>query len=573
MNYSILADSYESLESVSSKLAKTGILAELFLKTPTEELSKVVLLAQGTVFPTSSQNELGIALQMMIKAISKATGFNAEEVENKFKKMGDLGLTIELCIAHKKQSMLLKKQLTVDQVFKNIQQLSLMTGYGSQDRKLNLISELLVSATPKEAKYIVRTILGELRMGVAEGIIRDAIVKAFLLSENVTKEGKKDIIKILEHAWCIFSDFGEIAKIAKEHGVEGLKKVKIQIGKPIQVMLGEKAETMKEVFDKFGKLAVEFKYDGMRAQIHKKNNSIWIFTRRLENVTKQFPDLVDLCKKCLGVDECIVEGEVLGVDPHTRSPLPFQILSQRIHRKYDIEKTLKEIPIQMNVFDVVYIGGEMLLEKPFKERRKLLEKIVKQIPEEFKIASQIITDNPKEAETFYKKAIKENQEGIFLKVLDSKYVFGRHVDGWYKIKPDVETLDLVIIGATWGTGKRTGAIGSFILGCRDEETNNFLECGMLGTGVKEKKGKEDDVTLKELTKLLRPHIISEKGTEIKIRPKIIISVSYQEIQKSPNYESGFALRFPRFIFLREDKGLGDVDTVDRIKKLYQMQKK
>jgi len=571
MKYSILVETYKKLESTPAKLAKVDILSELLQKTPSEQLPKVVLLIQGVVFPKFSGNELGIAIQMMIKAIAKAVGFSIEEIEKRFKKHGDLGVVAEECVKSKKQLTLSRKELDVDMVFKNLQQLAYVTGSGSQDKKLNLISELLVSAKPEEAKYIVRTIIGDLRIGVAEGIIRDSIVKSFLLKDK--NVDKNEATKALDYAWNLLPDFGEIAVIARDKGIEGLKKIKVKLGNPIQVMLGEKAESIKEVVDEFGRVAVEFKYDGMRAQISKKDDKIWIYTRRLENVTKQFPDLVELCLKALKPKECIVEGEVVGLNPKTKVPVPFQILSQRIQRKYDIEKLIKEVPIQINLFDVIYVDGELLIDKPLRERRKILEKIVDVIPDKFVLAKQIVTDDVKLIEQFYKQALDAKQEGLFLKVLDSKYVFGRHVGGWYKIKPTMETLDLAIIGATWGTGKRAGWMGSFILGCRDESSGKFLECGMLGTGVKEKKSGETDVTFKELTKLLKPYIISEKGTTIKIKPKIVISVDYQEIQKSTNYESGFALRFPRFIALREDKGIEDVDTIERIRYLYSLQKK
>ncbi|MBU5688870.1 MAG: ATP-dependent DNA ligase [Candidatus Aenigmarchaeota archaeon] len=565
MKYIEIAKTYEVLEKTSSKIAKTDILTELFKKTPTEDIEKVVLLIQGIVFPKYSGLELGIAIQMMIKAIARSTGFSVEKVEEMFKKTGDLGLVAENCIKEKKQASLLKKELEVEDVFKNLQKLAYLTGEGSQDKKLNLIAELLSFSKPQEAKYIVRTILGDLRVGVAEGIIRDAIAKSFL------PEGKESL-EILDYALNIYPNFGEIAKISKENGLKGLKQIKVKLGQPIQVMLGEKAESIKEVIDEFGKVAAEYKYDGMRAQIHKDGEKIWIFTRRLENVTKQFPDLVELCKKHIKAKKCIVEGEVVAIDEKS-SPLPFQILSQRIQRKYDIEKMVKEIPIQINLFDIVFLDDEMLFDKKLKERREILEKTVEQKQGKFMLAKQIITDNIKELEKFYKEALNAKQEGIFLKVLDSKYIFGRHVGGWYKIKPTMETLDLAIIGATWGTGKRAGWLGSFILGCRDEKTGKFLECGMLGTGVKEKKTKETDITFEELTKILKPLIISEKGSNVRFKPKVVISVDYQEIQVSPNYESGFALRFPRFVALRQDKGPEDVDTVERIKYLYELQKK
>ncbi|MBU5689801.1 MAG: ATP-dependent DNA ligase [Candidatus Aenigmatarchaeota archaeon] len=565
MKYQELVEVYQDLEKNSSKIKKTEIIANLMKKTSDDELQKVVLLIQGIVFPKFYGYELGIAIQMMIKAIAKSTGHEIKRVEDEFKKLGDLGVVVEKLTEEKKQSVLVKKELDISAVFKNLQELAYIEGVGTQDKKLNLISELLSFAKPKEAKYIVRTILGDLRVGVAEGIIRDAIAKAFLEDDKESKDA-------VDYALNIYPDFGEVALIAKSKGIEGLKKIKIKIGQPIQVMLGEKAESIEEIIKNFGKIAAEFKYDGMRAQIHKDGDKIWIYTRRLENVTKQFPDLVKLCKDNIKVKRCVLEGEVVGVDKNYQ-PLPFQILSQRIQRKYDIEKMVEEIPIQINFFDIVLYEDEQLLDKNLLERRKYLEKAIKQIPNRFVLAKQIITDKVNELKKFYKESLNAKQEGLFLKVIESKYVFGRKVGGWYKLKPTMETLDLAIIGATWGTGKRAGWMGSFILGCKDEKTGKFLECGMLGTGVKEKKTAETDITFKELTEILKPLIISEDASQIKIKPKVVISVDYQEIQKSPNYDSGFALRFPRFISLREDKGIDDVDTIERIKYLYNMQKK
>ncbi|MCX8178215.1 MAG: ATP-dependent DNA ligase [Candidatus Aenigmarchaeota archaeon] len=565
MKYIELVKIYEELEKNPSKIKKAEIIADFIKKQTDKDIQIVMMLVQGIVFPKFYGYELGIALQMMMKAISKSTGYDIKDIEEEFKSSGDLGNVVEKLTESRKQSLLVKKELELENVFDNLKQLAFIEGSGTQEKKLNLISELISSASPKEAKYVVRTILGDLRVGVAEGIIRDAIAKAFL-------DDSKDAKDAVEYAMNIYPDFGEIAIIAKKNGINGLKKMKIKIGQPVQVMLGEKVESVDEIIQKFGKIAAEFKYDGMRAQIHKDGEKIWIYTRRLENVTKQFPDLVKLCKECIKVKKCVVEGEVVGIDKKGQ-PMPFQTLSQRIQRKYDIEKMVKEIPIQINLFDVLVVEDEQVLDKPLLERRKILKEIVKEIPNKFVIARQIVTDSAKEIERFYKESIDSKQEGLFLKVIESKYVFGRRVGGWYKLKPTMETLDLAIIGALWGTGKRTGWMGSFILGCRDEKTGKFLECGMLGTGVKEKKSQENDVTFKELTEILKPLVISEKGGQVKIKPKVVISVDYQEIQKSPNYESGFALRFPRFISLRSDKSVEDVDSIERIKYLYKIQKK
>lgn len=566
MKYSILVDTYEKLEETPSKLGKRDILSELFLKTPSKKLPRVVLLIMGRVFPSYSEHELGIANQMMMKTVSKATGFSSGDIEKKFKERGDLGLATEECVKSRKQKILFKKELTVDNVFENLHKLAFITGVGSQERKLNLITELLTSAKPKEARYIVRTILQELRIGVAEGIMRDAIGKAFLIKEGMTKEEKNEMIEAVEYAWNIMSDFGEIVKIAREKGIGGLEKVKIRLGKPIRVMLGEKTESIEDVIKDFGKIAVEYKYDGMRTQIHKKDDRIWVYTRRLENMTNQFPDLVDVCKKGLKSRECIVEGEVFGINPRTKLPLPFQLLSQRIRRKYDIERMVKEIPVKLHLFDIVYLDGKPLFNKKFIDRRKILETKVKIIPNKLELAKQLVTDDIKKIQKFYKKALAARQEGLFLKVLDSKYVFGRRVGGWYKIKPIMETLDLVIVGGTWGIGSRVNWLSSYVLACRDPDTGKFLPCGMMGTGLTEEQ-------FKLMTDILKGLILKEKGRRVVLKPKIVVEVAYQEIQKSPKYESGYALRFPRLIGIREDKSSNEADTVKRVSDLFKTQGK
>ncbi|MBI2545317.1 MAG: ATP-dependent DNA ligase [Candidatus Aenigmarchaeota archaeon] len=558
MEYSTLAELYSRLEEVPSKLKKTEILAEFLVNAPSNELEKIVLLVQGKVFPGHSENELGVASQMMMKSISKATGLSAHSVEDKFKKTGDLGLAVEECIKSRKQSTLLKRKLSVSHVFENLQKLSTITGSGSQDRKQSLISELIVSASPIEARYIVRTIIGDLRVGTAEGIIRDSIVKAFLKSES--KEEKNQFTSAVENAWSLLNDYGEVAKIAKEHGIKGLEKVGVQLGKPMQVMLGIAVEKIEDVTKEFGKVIAEYKYDGMRVIIEKKGNKTWLFTRRQEDVTKQFPDIVDLAKKCLKADECIVEGEALGIDAKTGYPLPFQTLSQRVHRKYDIEKMVKEIPVQVNLFDVMSVNGKSFFEVQLKDRKKELNKIVKPIKGKFQLAKALVTDNPKELEKFYREALAGKQEGLMLKVPDSTYTFGRHVGTMYKIKGVMENLDLVVIGATWGEGSRTSWLTSYEIACRDPNSGKLLSCGMMSTGLSEEE-------YKQMTESLRKSIIEEKGKMVKVKPKIVLEVGYQEIQKSVNYESGFALRFPRFVRIREDKGPEEADTLDRVKSL------
>ena len=563
MRYSILAETYADLEKVSSKLKKTEIIANLFKDTPANLLEAVTLLIQGRAFPAWSEKEIGVAEQLIIKAIAKAAGVSSEEVIKDYKKSGDLGLAIENLIGKKKQRVLGEEPLTVNKVFTNLQKIAEQTGGGSQDRKLDLIAELLSQAKSDEARYIVRTVLEQLRVGVAEGLVRDAIALAYKVS-----------VDDVETAWNLLPDFGEVAKVAKEDGEKGLKKFKLRLGTPFIVQLAEKSPSLKEALESFKKVLLEYKYDGMRTLIHKKGDKVWLFTRNLENITAAFPDIVQLAKKQIKADDCVLDGETVGLDNKTGKPVPFQMLSTRIKRKYDVEKAAEEIPIDVNLFDIVYLGGKNLMDLTLDERRKHLAKTVKAIPEKFHIAEGLITDNLKEAEKFYQQSLKAGEEGVIVKDLDALYVPGRRVaGGWLKVKPVMENLDVVIVGGTWGTGKRAGTIGSLHLAIRDPETGKFLECGMMGTGLKEKKSEQEgSATLKEITKLLKPYIESESGSFVRFKPKIAIEVAYEEIQKSPTYVSGFALRFPRFIRLRPDKSADEADTIERVKTLFGQQK-
>ncbi len=563
MRYSTLADTYEELEGTTKKLEKADIIAKCLKKTPTDLLPSVVLLLSGRVFPAWSAQETGVAHQLMMKAVSMATGASSAEVVKQYKKLGDLGLTVEHFIAGKKQRTLHREELTIKKVFKNVQEIAKQTGSGSQERKLSLLAELLSSATPKEARYIVRTVLEQLRIGVAEGLIRDAIAKAFELTPEE-----------VESAWMVLPDYSEVAAIAKEKGKRGLEKVVLKLGVPTQVLLAEKVPTLKEAFEAFvPKVLLEFKFDGMRGLLHKKGDKVWLFTRRLEDVTAAFPEVERWVKENVKVKDCILDSEILGINPKTGKPIPFQLLSTRIRRKYEIEKAMKELPVQVNLFDILYLNGKTLFDLPLEERREILAKNIHEVRGKFQRATFLKPKSLEEAEKFYKEALDAGHEGLIVKNLEAKYVPGRRVEGgWLKVKPTLENLDLVIVGGIWGTGKRAGWIGSLILGVRDPDTGKFLECGMLGTGIKEKKTKPEDVTFLDLTKMLKPLIVKEEGQAIKVKPKIVIEISYEEIQKSPTYESGFALRFPRFQRIRWDKSIDDVDTLERVKHIYEIQK-
>lgn len=551
MKYYILVEAYEKLENEPGKLKKVEILSDLLKKTPTELLPKVVLLASGKIYPTYSEEKTGIASKMIIKTLTKTTGLSEKEIIEKFRELGDLGIVAELCVKEKEQASLFKKELTTDLVFENLQMLSKLSGKGSQERKIDLISQLLSSSKPKEAKYIVRTALETLRIGVAEGIIRDSIADAFEIDK-----------KTVENAWFLNPNYAEIVKIAKESGEDGLKKVRLTLGRPYILMLGESVPELKDALEKYDEPIIEYKYDGVRTEIHKKGDDVWVFTRRLEDVTSQFPDLVELVKEGVKCENCIIEGETIGIDPKNGLPIPFQKLSRRVQRKYDIEEMVGKIPIRVFLFDVVQVDGENLLGVEYKERRAELERIITPIKDKFELSESIVTTNFSEAEEFYKRSLKE-QEGVMVKNLNAKYQPGRRVGQWLKIKSILEPLDLAIIGAEWGTGKRSKWFGSFILGCLKEPySDEYLACGRLGTGL-------SDEQFEELTKKLKSLVIEEEGREVKLKPEVIVEVGYEEIQKSPKYESGYALRFPRLLRFRG--GDEHVNELEKLETLFKQQ--
>lgn len=565
MEYSRLAELYEYLEETSSRLAKTEKIAAFLRDTDDVSLGHVVLLVQGRVFPSYSDKEIGIADKTMVRTISSSTGFPESKVVAAFKKTGDLGLVAERMSSGRRQTILGRTGISTGKVFENLRKIALIEGTGSQGKKMSLVKELLAGAAPREAKYIVRTVLGELRIGVAKGILRDSITEAFFGAEGTEK--RREIASAIESAWFVRPDYAEIAAIAKEQGLDGLRKVSVEVGKPYHVLLAQKAKSLEEALDEFGRPQLEFKYDGARVCIHRKGDDIWVFTRRLENVTGQFPDLVDTVREGIGSEEYIVEGEILAIDPENGRPLPFQRLSRRIKRKYDIGKMSHEIPVQVNLFDLVFEGGKSMFSEPLGKRISRLEKIVKPVKGRLRLARKLVTKDAAKANKFYESALKERQEGVMVKNLDSEYRPGRRVGYWLKVKPTMESLDLVITGAEWGSGKRASWLGSFILSCR--KGDDFLECGMMGTGIKEKG---EGVTFEEMTSRLRPLIEKEEGRSVKIKPSLVVEVAYEEIQKSTNYSSGFALRFPRLLRTRPDKSEEDADTLEKVRRLYCLQR-
>ncbi|MBU1129474.1 MAG: ATP-dependent DNA ligase [Nanoarchaeota archaeon] len=562
MKYLKLAQLYEELSSTTKRLEKIDILSK-FLKQLSEKDKDVLYLLLGEIYPEYDERRIGISNQIAIKALSKATGIEPKKIVAEWKAIGDLGKVAEKFTLHKKQSTLNSYCLETEKVLENLRKLPELVGKGTVGKKLGLITELLTSADPIEAKYLIRTLIGDLRMGVQESTIRESLAVAFFKKEDASK---------VQLAIDKSNDVAIVFEICKKGKLKDLEKINLEVGKPIKAMLAQKAKDIEDAFRQLGKpLAIEYKYDGFRLLIHKKNNKVSLFTRRLENVTKQFPEVEQYIRDFIKGDSFILDSEAVGYDKKTKKYTDFQAISQRIRRKYNIGDLQKKLPVEVNIFDVLYYNGKSWLEEPFEKRRKLIEKIITKHPYKLIYSRFKKTSSKKEIEEFYKQALKNNQEGIMLKNLDAGYKPGRRVGHMLKLKPETNELDLVITGAEWGAGKRGGWLSSFILSCR--KGKKFLEIGKVGTGILEKETEDNKITFENLTNLLKPLIVKEKGKSVTIKPKIVVQVHYQDLQRSPNYESKWALRFPRITLLREDRGVFDIASLEEIEKDFKEQKR
>lgn len=555
MEYSRLVKTYRELEATQATLEKTSILAELF-RDAEEELPEVVLLSMGRHFPAWKDLDLGISSKTVVSIISDATGRSEKEIEDLWREKGDLGEVAEEMVGKKTQQRLMEKELTVEMLMDRLEKVATMgEGEGesvNMEIKRKEVADMISSADPEEAKYVTRTFLQNMRLGVGEGIVRDALAEAFFDGDHV-----EDI----QRAYDLTNDFTQVAE-ACQTGIEEVSELDMDIFQPINLMLARKVDTIKEGFETVGKpAAIDYKYDGMRAQIHVKEGEVKVFTRRLEDVTKQFPDVVKAVKDNIDAENAIIDTEIVAYDPEDGSTIPFQKLSKRIKRKYDIQKLSKQIPVEVRPFDLIYLE-ESMLDEEYRDRWERLTGIVNEKEKELRLADREVTEEAEKVQELQQRAISEGQEGIMMKALDAEYKPGSRVGYMVKLKPVMETLDLAIIGGEWGEGRRSGWVGSLKLGAYNSETGDYEEVGKMATGL-------TDEQLEEITEKLKPLIVEQDGRDVKVKPEVIVEAEYEEIQKSPNYSSGYALRFPRLKQFREDKE--EADSVEKVENLYEQQ--
>lgn len=549
----------ERLEKMSGRLDMIDIISAELPGLTDEELPVFVRFIMGRVFPDWSPKKLDIGPNLLYESVGYVVGQKKDVVIVRINQTGDIGLAVEELLSDKKQlsqqMLFYHDDLDLLSVYKELIRISEQGGRKAlsvgdpgkiqrekpQQEKLRAVRKLFSAAHPLEGRYLARIMLEELRIGVGEGSVREAVAKAFCVDSA-----------LVEHAQQALNDMGEVARLAKV-GPDALRDVQITLFHPVKMMLAQQG-SIADMIGEHGEIAAEFKYDGSRFQFHKKGNWARLYSRRLEDVTGALPDVIQQLLTATDHD-VILDGEVIAIKDG--KPMPFQSVLRRFRRRHDVAEAQEAIAMVPNVFDILWLDGETLIDLPLAERRLRLEAVVKQY-----IAPQVTSGNPTVITTTYEDALAAGHEGIMIKVPASPYSPGQRGKNWIKIKPEVDTIDLAVIGAEWGEGKRAHVFGSFLVACQD--AGRLVPLSRVATGF-------SDEQLAEVYELLKETVLKTSGKEVTFEPLLVFEVGYAELQASSNYEGGFALRFPRFIRLRDDKDISDVETLESIRERYKRQ--
>jgi DNA ligase 1 len=514
-----LAGLCRDLEATTKRNEKISLIGNFLKILNTDEVPKATLFLAGKSFPESDPRVLEISY-VTVSDASKNLG----------------------------QRRLAEHPLTISDVYRTVERIAETSGSKSRDKKLSILQTILTQASSVEAEFLTRMMLGEMRIGVVEGVLLDGIAKA----SGVPRD-------LVRRAHMLHGDIGDVAGLAMSKGATGLESISLRLFVPVKPMLAEMADDAQQVLAEHqGGTAFEYKFDGARIQIHRKDDKVRIFSRRLTDVTDSIPEIVDFAKTQVEASEFLIEGEVVATG-EAGKPVPFQDLMRRFRRVHEIEDMAGKIPLKLYLFDALQVDGKTLIDLPYTDRWKVLSQIV---PEE-RLAPRIITSDLGKVESFMQSALKEGHEGLMAKSLSSNYSIGARGKKWFKIKP-ADKLDVVIVAADWGSGRRVGWLSNYHLAVRDEDTGEFLVVGKTFKGL-------TDVEFEAITKQLQEIRTREGRYTVYVRPAIVAEVAYNEIQKSPRYKSGFALRFARISRFRDDKRPGDADTLQRLQQLYDKQ--
>lgn len=602
MTFHELSIYFSELEKTTLRNEMTKILSDLYKKADTDEIGKLCYLLQGRVVPLYEKIEFGVADKMVIRAIAQGLELKSEEVLKVFKEEGDLGKAVEkLKVNPPVGGQKLKvKNLNLLEVYEILYKVATSTGTGSQEIKAQLLSQLIRDVDPLSARYIVRMPLGKMRLGFSDQTVLDAF--SWML------KGDKSLKDTIERAYNVRPDLGFIASQIKKRGIEGIRHITPTIGTPILMARANRLSSSEEILEKIGECAIEYKYDGLRLQVHyskrkvqnaklkAKDYSIKMFSRNLENITEMFPDIKEAIIKQIDAREVILEGEVVAYNPHTGVFVPFQETMQR-KRKYDIAEKALEIPVKLFSFELLYADEESFLDKPYSQRKRKLKEII-QKGNTILYAQEIIAKNSQDIEDMFEDSVSKHFEGIMAKKLDGLYEAGVRGWNWIKFKKAMskklsDTIDVLVMGYTLGEGKRTTfGVGQFLTGVYDESQDKFVTTSKIGTGLTDEQFREFIKRVKKLEikdqpkeydvdKLLTP--------DVWLRPSLVVEVGSDEITRSAVHTAGrilkpsksgkafdvatpgFALRFPRLENFRDDKKATDATTVQELADMFKKQ--
>ncbi|HMB49950.1 MAG TPA: ATP-dependent DNA ligase LigA [Natronoarchaeum rubrum] len=580
MEFREFAERAARIEAEPADLEAVALVTEL-LDAAAGDLPVVARFVQGRVFPDHDSTTLDVGPSYLYEAIARAAGQNvdAADVEDDLAELGEIGEVAASYDLGGQTGLSAfgagagggSDDLTVREVAEELETLAETEGEGSQDAKIDLLFGLLNRCSPEEAKYLVRIVLSEMRIGVGEGAVRDAVAEAFDVP-----------VEDVERALQVSNDYGLVAEVARDDGVDGLAELTLEIGRPVQAMLAQ-AGSVTDAMEEWDEAAVEWKYDGARVQLHHDPDGLTrVYSRNMEDVTDALPEVVEFAAERIDVP-AILDGEVVAVDDDGE-PLAFQNVLRRFRRKHDVAAAREEVAVRPAFFDCLHAGvsestdseareteshgGEDMLDAPLVERHERLSEVLDdgdEAPDDTAADVEGLSklwrsDDADEIEAIDAEALDAGHEGIMLKNPESTYSPGRRGKNWLKRKPDVETLDLVVTGAEWGEGRRATFLGTFLLSARVDDRDEYETIGKVATGI-------TDEELADLTELLEPHVLSQDGQDVDIAPEVVFEVGYEEIQESPTYSSGYALRFPRFLGVREDKTPEDADSLERVERL------
>jgi DNA ligase-1 len=547
-----MAELLEKIEGTRKRLQMISMTAEFLKALDAEELEPAVSMILGRPFPKWSQKTLELSWATLSEILRRITQVDWNVFLEAFNSTGDIGSATKAVFEKtkvKRQALLFEKELTILEVRRSLEAIAETAGSGSKEKKERLLTALLSQASPVEAKYFVKIFTGEMRTGFHEGLMEQAVAKAFEIP-----------LATVQRASMTLGDIGEVAAMAKTEGKERLSKVGFKVFRPVKLMLAQMADDVNEALKEHGgETAFEYKYDGARVQLHKHGEEVRVFSRRLTDVTLSLPEIVETVKNDITASEAILEGEVIAVDD-LGSPIPFQHLMRRFKRVHEIEDMAEKIPVKLYLFDVLYLNGESLISLPYLQRRQVLAENSGGIP----LPTQVITGQREVAEKFLKEAVGAGHEGLMAKKLDSPYTPGTRGKRWLKVKPVLEPLDLVITAAEYGYGRRHGWLSDYYLAAREFETGEFLTVGKTFKGL-------TDAEIIEMTKQLKELTVSEEHRRVMVLPKIVVEVAYNEVQRSPKYKSKMALRFARITRIRDDKNPEDADTIAKVREIYERQ--